>query len=180
MMWTVEPVWLNAGSWDPACEQFPNLVEWFCSAYPHPYQPLGSTLSSNLGDPYRSTAVNTSQNGGHSPTWMPCKADITAMPFWTWSSLQASNRWLACGLTYWWWSGGIFPYGRSRCFRYHQYLRQLNVSDAGTLLNYCWKPVQPQSAMWMYVLGLFPFQKQYLFHPFPGFSWQIWPFNLSS
>ena len=26
----------------PGCEQFPNLVElveWFCSAYPHPYQP---------------------------------------------------------------------------------------------------------------------------------------------
>ena len=58
MMWTVEPLWLNAGSWDPAASSFQNLVEWFCSAYSPisaPYQPHISpisTLSSNLVDPH--------------------------------------------------------------------------------------------------------------------------------
>ena len=32
----------------PGCEQFPNLVEWFCSAYPHPYQPHISPISTYI------------------------------------------------------------------------------------------------------------------------------------
>ena len=102
------------------------------------------------------------------------------MPFWTWSSLQARKRWLACGMPDMDTSyvdmldgGGV---GESS---------PTGEADASDIINTCasWmlatrahylllkastnhNKVQCGCMFWDW----FPFQKQYLFHPFPGRS----------